>query len=109
MLQVQRLLQRTICTPQLRAGVNLDTASLIDEVLMEYSYAMNGLLLQEGLTRPPLRDKVRAELLLPPAPPPVPELGVIEIADNTFVDASVPPLPPPRKKKSHVLPCNLHP
>ena len=77
---------------------------------MEYSYAMNGLLLQEGLTRPPLRDKVRAELLLPPAPPPVPELGVIEIADNTFVDASVPPPPPLHpEKKSHVLPCNLHP
>ena len=120
---MQRLLQRTICTPQLRAGVNLDTASLIDEVLMEYSYSMNGLLLQEGLTRPPLRDKVRADLLLPPAPPPVPDLGVIEIIDNTFVAASVhtrprpqPPLPPPTPRTpstpnppTHALSRSLHP
>ena len=49
---------------------------------------MSWQLLQEGLQRPPLRDKVRADLLLPPPPPRSPELGVLKIDDNCFTHAA---------------------
>ena len=83
-LQVQKLLTRAQ-SARLRSA---DAGALIEEVRLEYAHAMNGLLLRDGLRRPPLRDKVRADLLLPPPPPPPPELGVVPIEENDFVGAT---------------------
>ena len=83
-LQVQQLLTRAQ-SARLRSA---DAGALIEEVRLEYAHAMNGLLLRDGLRRPPLRDKVRADLLLPPPPPPPPELGVVSIEENDFVGAT---------------------
>ena len=84
-LQVDRLLERTLTTQRLRAS-DIDPNQLIDEVKLEYAQSMNGMLLREGLQRPPLRDKMPSTMsLLTPPPPPVPELGVIQIAESSVV------------------------
>ena len=79
--QVARLLERALTTMRLRAST-VDPNPLVDEVKLDYAHSVNGMLLHEGLQRPPLSEKPFAKHLLPPPPPPVPELGVIQIAEN---------------------------
>lgn len=86
-MQVTRLLDRSLTTPRLRAS-DIDPNGLLDEVKLDYAHAVNGMLLREGLQRPPLKDKLFAASLLPPPPPPVPELGVIAIDDNSHAASS---------------------
>jgi hypothetical protein len=82
-LQVASLLERTLTTSRLRAS-DVDPNALIEEVKLDYAQSVNGMLLREGLQRPPLREKFAHANLLPPPPPPVPELGVIRIDDSSF-------------------------
>ena len=82
-MQVASLLQRTLTTNRLKSS-DIDPNQLIDEVKLDYAHSVNGMLLREGLQRPPLKDKFASASLLPPPPPPVPELGVIEIPDNQY-------------------------
>ena len=86
-MQVASLLERTLTTARLRAS-DVDPNALLDEVKLAYAHSVNGMLLREGLQRPPLRDKFPTQHLLPPPPPPVPELGVISIPDNSFMDSA---------------------
>ena len=82
-MQVASLLERTLTTTRLRSS-DIDPNALIDEVKLDYAHSVNGMLLREGLQRPPLRDKFPSANLLPPPPPPVPELGVIAVPDNSY-------------------------
>ena len=69
--QVSSLLERTLSTTRLRSS-QIDPNDLIEEVKLDYAHAVNGMLLREGLQRPPLRDKFATANLLPPPPPPAP-------------------------------------
>ena len=82
-LQVASLLERTLTTTKLRSS-DVDPNELIDEVKLDYAHSINGMLLKEGLQRPPLRDKFPTASLLQQPPPAVPELGVIAIPDSSY-------------------------
>eukprot|EP00965_Chrysotila_dentata_P109205 3608902-Pleurochrysis_carterae.AAC.5 len=82
--QVQRLLERALAPSPSVLANSAEMSRLIEEVKLEYAQSMNGILLRDGLHKPPLRDKVRAELLLPPPPPPPPEVGTVVIEDNHY-------------------------
>ena len=67
-------LERTLTTTRLRSS-DIDPNELIDEVKLDYAHSVNGMLLREGLQRPPLRDKFPSSTLQPKLPPPVAQSG----------------------------------